>query len=105
MMNRIQTAAAIAALAILGVPLHARAETEGRRLAATCAACHGTDGRSVTTAVPGFEQLSREDIAQRMREFRDGKRPATVMHQLARGYTDRQIDQVAAYLETRRQGR
>ena len=32
-----------------------------------------------------------------MRAFRDGKRPATVMHQLAKGYSDAQIDALAGY--------
>ena len=36
--------------------------------------------------------LPREHIATQMRAFRDGKRPATVMHQIAKGYTDAQID-------------
>ena len=30
-----------------------------------------------------------------MREFRDGKRAATVMHQIAKGYSDAQIDAIA----------
>ena len=33
-----------------------------------------------------------------VREFRDGKRPSTVMQQLAKGYTDAQIEAIAAYL-------
>ena len=36
-------------------------------------------------------------LAQSMRDFRDGKRPATLMHQLAKGYSDEQIDLMAAY--------
>jgi cytochrome c553 len=32
-----------------------------------------------------------------MRAFRDGKRPATVMHQIAKGYSDPQIDTLAAW--------
>jgi sulfide dehydrogenase cytochrome subunit len=32
-----------------------------------------------------------------MRDFRDGKRPATVMHQQAKGYTDAQFELLAAY--------
>jgi sulfide dehydrogenase cytochrome subunit len=36
-------------------------------------------------------------IGEQVRAFRDGKRPATVMHQIAKGYTDAQIDQIAAY--------
>jgi cytochrome c553 len=69
-----------------------------RALAATCANCHGTEGR----AAPGeplvaLAGLPREHIATQMRAFRDGTRPATVMHQLAKGYSLEQIDQIAAY--------
>jgi cytochrome c553 len=41
--------------------------------------------------------LPRDHIATQMRAFRDGKRPATVMHQIAKGYTDPQIDAMAAW--------
>ena len=40
--------------------------------------------------------LPRDHIAAQMRAFRDGQRPATVMHQIAKGYTDAQIDALAA---------
>lgn len=69
-----------------------------RSLAATCANCHGTDGRALPDT--GMLPLAGREagyIAEQMRAFRDGKRPATVMHQLAKGYTDAQIDAVAAY--------
>ena len=32
-----------------------------------------------------------------MQAFKRGKRPATVMHQIAKGYSDAQIDALAAY--------
>jgi len=32
-----------------------------------------------------------------MTEFRSGKRPATIMHQLSKGYSDQQIADLAAY--------
>ena len=32
-----------------------------------------------------------------MQEFKSGKRPATVMHQHAKGYTDQQIELMADY--------
>jgi cytochrome subunit of sulfide dehydrogenase len=41
--------------------------------------------------------LPRDHIASQMRAFRDGKRPATVMHQIAKGYTDAEIDAIAAW--------
>jgi sulfide dehydrogenase cytochrome subunit len=36
-----------------------------------------------------------------MKAFQDGSRPATIMHQLAKGYTSEQIDLIAAYLAQR----
>lgn len=83
--------------ALLGMPLAAAAQ-EARSLAATCANCHGTAGRSATTEVAPLAGLPKDLIVQRMREFKEGKRPATIMHQLAKGYTDEQIDRLAAYL-------
>lgn len=67
-----------------------------RGMAATCANCHGTDGRSVGT-VPGLAGIDKAYLAEQMKDFKTGKRPATIMNQLAKGLTDGQIDQLAAY--------
>lgn len=72
-------------------------DSDARTLAAACATCHGTDGRAVTKDVVSLAGLPREHIASQMRAFRDGSRPATVMHQIAKGYTDPQIDALAAW--------
>jgi cytochrome c553 len=64
--------------------------------AAACANCHGTEGR----ALPGMEALAGKDasdIAQKMLDFKNGRKPATLMHQIAKGYSDEQIQQIAAY--------
>ena len=72
--------------------------TPTRSLAATCAACHGTDGRAAEgQAMPGLAGLARERIAAELRAFREGNRPGTVMPQIAKGYSDQQIDALAAY--------
>jgi sulfide dehydrogenase cytochrome subunit len=69
-----------------------------RALAATCANCHGTDGRPVAgEAMPRLAGQPREALAAALRAFRDGSRPATVMHQLAKGYSSEEIDALAAY--------
>ena len=83
--------------ALLGMPFAAPAQ-DARSLAATCASCHGTNGRSATSEVVALAGLPKDLIVQRMREFKEGKRPATIMHQIAKGYTDQQIEQVAGYL-------
>jgi cytochrome subunit of sulfide dehydrogenase len=69
-----------------------------KALAATCANCHGTMGKAVDGAsVPGLAGLPASYLADQMRAFKAGTRPATVMHQLAKGYSDAQIDAMAAY--------
>ena len=58
---------------------------------------------ALTRTVEAQETFVREpapekaDIVQRMNEFRDGKRPATIMHQIAKGYTPEQVDVIAAW--------
>ena len=88
--------------ALAAVPAHAQENPAARGLAATCAACHGTDGRSATKEVAGLAGLPKEHIASQMRAFRDGARPATVMHQIAKGYTDAQIDALAAWFSSQK---
>lgn len=69
-----------------------------RALAATCANCHGTDGRTVdSSAIPALLGMPKSYMIIQMKAFKDGSRPATVMHQLAKGYTDQQIDSIASY--------
>lgn len=89
---------AFAAAALVSLPALGQ-DVQGRNLAAACAICHGTEGRPAGTDSPliPLAGLPRDHIATQMRAFRDGKRPATVMHQIAKGYTDPQIDQVAAW--------
>ena len=94
---------ALLATALAVLPLAATAqESAARSLAASCAACHGSDGRSVTAEVVALAGLPKQHIVSQMKAFRDGTRPATVMHQLAKGYTDAQVDLLAAYFAAQR---
>lgn len=91
---------AVALLLILAAPpLHA-ADTTGRDLAASCAACHGTDGNAVGR-MPVLAGLDRGVIVERFTAFRTGGRPATVMHQHAKGYTDAEIGLIADWFASR----
>lgn len=85
-----------AAAALAALPVAAQ-DTAGRNLAAGCAICHGTEGRAVTKDVVPLAGLPREYIVKQLMDFKDGKRPATVMHQIAKGYTDPQINALAAW--------
>lgn len=83
-------------LAMAAVPADAQGDSRGRDLASTCANCHGTSGKA-QGAVPALAGQSKADLVQKMNDFRDGKRPATIMHQLAKGYTPEQIDALATW--------
>jgi cytochrome c553 len=95
----------IAALAALGT---ASAQTAspalGRDLAATCANCHGTGGVSVAE-VPSLAGVPKDNLVRAMKDFKSGTRTATVMHQLAKGYTDEQIETMAAWFAAQKPAR
>ncbi len=67
-----------------------------RSMAASCSACHGTYG----FAVKGMDSLtgkSKDELLSKMQDFKSGKKPATLMHQIAKGYSDEQLEQLAGY--------
>ncbi len=69
-----------------------------RALAATCAQCHGTDGRAVEgQALVRLAGLPKDYTLTQLLAFRTGQRPATIMHQITRGYSQEQLDAVATY--------
>jgi sulfide dehydrogenase cytochrome subunit len=67
-----------------------------KTLAASCAACHGTNGNSVggTSVLAGLDQ---SHFILQMQSFRSGERSSTVMHRHAKGLTVDEIEQLAAY--------
>ena len=87
----------MAAAVLVATPALAQ-DAQSRNLAAGCAICHGTQGKPAPGAplIP-LAGLPRDHIATQMRAFRDGQRPATVMHQIAKGYSDAQIEAIAAW--------
>jgi len=91
----------VATLALVALHAHAQENAAARSLAATCANCHGTDGRSVTKEMASLAGLPKDYLVAQMKAFRDGARPATVMPQIAKGYSDAQIELVADYLSRR----
>ena len=92
---RFAVAAVLAATPLLAAAQQS-AQPSGRDLAASCAICHGTNGVS-PGGMPRLAGQSAQTLVQHMRDFREGKRPATIMHQITKGYTDPQIEAMAAY--------
>jgi cytochrome c553 len=88
---------------MLGVSAAAQAqdkatELHNRATAAMCANCHGTDGRTVEgSAIPSMVGMPKDYMVLQLKAFKDGTRPATVMHQITKGLTDAQINTISSY--------
>ena len=86
-----------AAVLMLSAALaQAQSSPLGRNLAATCANCHGTNGQARGDSKP-LAGVSAEKITAALADYKSGAQPATIMHQIAKGYTDDQIKLIAAY--------
>ena len=89
-------------LALVATALNAQAQVNQVRVwAAACANCHGTEGR----ALPGNEPLAgkdKDELYQKLMAFKSGRRPATIMHQLSKGYSDEQLKDIAAYFSVQK---
>ncbi len=96
---RVATVAAWASLMACTAAAAQSAQTlQIRALAATCANCHGTDGHAVRdSAIPPLAGLPAQYIASRMLAFQNGSRAATVMPQIAKGFSAEQIAALAAW--------
>ncbi len=76
-------------------------DVQARSWAATCTGCHGTNGRS-EGGIPGIAGLDKAYIVSVMQEFKSDKRAATVMHQHAKGYSDAQLERIAAFFASQK---
>ena len=101
--------ACVFALPLLAGAAHAQQPAADMRsaavLASNCANCHGTVGVVGQGAMPNLAGQQKIYIIEQMRAFRDGKRPATIMHQLAKGYTDQQIELIAEFFSRQKSTR
>ena len=84
-------------LLLLCAPALAQDLNVGRSLAATCANCHGTQGRPRGQTMPPLAGMKADAMLERLADYRRGARAGTVMPQIAKGYTEEQLRLVAAY--------
>lgn len=74
---------------------------QARAIAASCAGCHGTNG-AAQGAMPVLAGQTKAELVRKMQDFKTGRTPATVMQQLAKGYSDEQIELAAAWFATQK---
>jgi sulfide dehydrogenase cytochrome subunit len=90
-----------AAIGCASIAAAAVAGAEPPAGAAACSGCHAASPQ-VTTPVPRLAGRDRADIVRAMQEFRSGARAGTVMDRIARGFTDAEIQAIAAWYAAQR---
>lgn len=68
---------------------------------ANCFNCHGTEGKAAS-AIPPIAGRDRAYLEETLKAYKAGSRPATIMQQLAKGYTDEEIAVLADYFAQRK---
>jgi cytochrome c553 len=92
-------AAIAAAVLVAASPSRAQSPQDpnlARNLAATCANCHGTNGHARGDMKP-LAGMSADKILALLADYRSGAQPATIMHQIVKGYTEPQLQLIAGY--------
>jgi cytochrome subunit of sulfide dehydrogenase len=97
-MLHIRLFAAAAVVAVSGIASAADAPPG----ASSCSGCHPATA-GVATPVPRLNGRDAAQITTAMTEFRTGKRPATVMDRIAKGFTDDETRAIAAYLAAQKE--
>ena len=89
--------AVIAALFASGAALAAEAPPG----AAGCSGCHAANPR-VDTPVPPLAGRPAADIAKEMIAYKSGERKGTIMDRIAKGFSDEEIQAIAAWYATQK---
>lgn len=88
-----------AALPLAATLAHAQGAGDAvlaRNLAATCANCHGTNGNALGDMKP-LAGMPAEKLLALIADYKNGNQPATIMHQISKGYTEEQLRLIAGY--------
>ena len=94
-MNKLLTAGLLLASLFLSPAISAQT-LQVKQWASSCFACHGTDGYS-EGGMANLAGQKKSDLIEKMKDYQSGKRVASVMHQLSKGYSDEQIEAIAGY--------
>ena len=92
---------ALLALSCVSLSANAAGDINAGKAAAekyNCAACHGTNGRAAPgSAVAGMAGRPKDSLLEMLVQFRDGRKPATLMHQITKGYSEAELAAMADF--------
>jgi sulfide dehydrogenase cytochrome subunit len=78
-------------------PTTNRALVPASTMAHSCAACHGTHGQLGDEFFMPLAGMPVQQFVRTMTDFREGRRPATLMGHVARGFTDADLQGMGAF--------
>jgi sulfide dehydrogenase cytochrome subunit len=68
-------------------------------MAHSCAACHGTNGQLGDESFAPLAGMPAGQFVKTMIDFREGRRPATLMGHVAKGFSDEDLKGMGAFFE------
>ena len=80
-------------LALVG-PAQAASPPPG---AASCSGCHARH-EAASSEIPGIFGRDPAEMLVALKSFKDGSKPATVMNRIAKGFSDDELQAIAAWL-------
>ncbi len=84
-------------MSIAALPVQAADANAGKARAAQCAACHGPDGIAVLPEAPNLAGQVEGYLVKTLKDYRSGARKHEQMGVMAKGLSDRDIENLAAY--------
>ncbi len=75
-----------------------RAEVGTQMIALNCMSCHRQKSDVSSADIPALDSLSEQQISQALLDFKYGRTQATLMPRIVKGYSDEELQKLAAYL-------
>lgn len=75
----------------------AAAEVSGKVIAFACSTCHSPDSQLVKQGMPLFKSQTASHLEKVLLDYKYGRKSATIMDRICKGYTDSELKAVAEY--------
>nr|WP_100643980.1 cytochrome c [Alteromonas facilis] len=84
----------------ISTPLYAGDAEAGKKRATVCAGCHGNDGMAFIPNYPNLAGQNELYLVESLKAYRDGLRRHMQMTPMAKGLSDTEIENLAAYFSS-----
>lgn len=90
----------LAALGLVGTPVHAASVAAGKQKSQVCAACHGVDGNSTSSQFPRLAGQYPDYIVKALTDYKSGARKNPIMSGFAAQLSPADMEDLAAYFSS-----